>query len=294
MGMMRGAALASMVVVAVLAGCDAPSATPEVELFGEGTVSTELPEFAAAFSPDGDTVYFNRTPPDRSRLDLMVSVRVDGAWSDAVPFPPTAGMAAIDPFVAEGGRRLYFSSNAPADGAAPGSFNIWYVDRAGDGWGDPLPLPRPIRSDSSDVFNSVTADGLFVFSSTRDGPRRVYASRLIDGSWQSPVALSFGDVANGGNPLVGPDGSFMVLSLPGASGDPDLFVTCLGDAGWGQPRPLPPPINSGFTEFAPGIGGDRLFFTSERPGLVGAQPDSVRPPGDIYATPLEHVVALCR
>ncbi|MEQ9401592.1 MAG: hypothetical protein RJQ04_20670 [Longimicrobiales bacterium] len=239
---MRGPGLAGMVVAAVLAGCDRREQavgdsppTPQVELLGEGAVSTELPEFAAAFSPDGDTVYFNRTPPDRSRLDLMVSVRVDGVWSDAVPFPPTAGMAAIDPCVAEGGRRLYW-----------------------------------------------------------DGPRRVYASRLIDGSWQSPVALSFGDVANGGNPLVGPDGSFMVLSLPGASGDPDLFVTCRGDAGWGQPLPLPPPINSGFTEFAPGIWRDRLFFTSERPGLVGAQPDSVRPPGDIYATPLEHVVALCR
>ena len=41
---------------------------PVVELFAEGAVSTEAPEFATAFSLSGDTVWFNRTPPDRSRL----------------------------------------------------------------------------------------------------------------------------------------------------------------------------------------------------------------------------------
>ncbi|MCH8247211.1 MAG: PD40 domain-containing protein [Bacteroidetes bacterium] len=49
----------------------------EVEVVGPGIVSTELPEFASAFSPDGDTIYFNRTPSDRSSIGLFYSIRTD-------------------------------------------------------------------------------------------------------------------------------------------------------------------------------------------------------------------------
>ena len=52
-------------VVALLASCansdiaeESPS--PTIELFGEGAISTEAPEFAIAFTPDGDTAFFNR------------------------------------------------------------------------------------------------------------------------------------------------------------------------------------------------------------------------------------------
>lgn len=291
---------ATVVMLACASGCESQGDTtppipdePVVELVGPETVSTELPEFAAALTPDGDTLYFNRTPSDRSRLDLMFAVRVDGAWSEAALFPPTLGMSAIDPFVADNGRRLYFSSDSPVDGTRPGSFNIWFVDRSGTGWTPPEALPRPISSDSSDVFNSLSEDGTLVFSSTRGGGRRIYSTRLVGGAWEAPLLLSFGGVSTGGNPMISPDGSFIVMSRPGASGPSDLFVACRSDAGWGPAEPLPPPINSEFGELAPGIWRDHLFFTSERPGMVGPQPDSVRPPGDLYRTELRHVTALC-
>ncbi|NNF27040.1 MAG: hypothetical protein HKN73_07470, partial [Gemmatimonadetes bacterium] len=44
-----------------------------VELFAPGVVSSTLPEFATTFTPSGDTVFFNRTTPDRSRIDLLFS-----------------------------------------------------------------------------------------------------------------------------------------------------------------------------------------------------------------------------
>lgn len=47
-------------------------------------------------------------------------------------------------------------------------------------------------------------------------------------------------------------------------------------------------MNTGNADFAPGLDptDGTLLFTSERPGIVGAQPDSVRPPGDIYRSTL--------
>ena len=72
------------------------------------------------------------------------------------------------------------------------------------------------------------------------------------------------------------------------SGAVDLFISYRdevdGESHWTVPVPLPQHINSAFSDFAPGIGADghTLYFTSERPGLVGAGEVEGRPPGDLY------------
>ena len=44
---------------------------PQPEIFAEKVISTELPEFATSFSPDGKTVYFNLASADRKILKIM-------------------------------------------------------------------------------------------------------------------------------------------------------------------------------------------------------------------------------
>jgi len=291
---------ACLLAVAVLA-CDGAgdrsevAGAPEirVELVGEGVISTEHPEFAASFSPGGDTIYFNRTPPDRSTLQLFFSSSVDGVWSTPQLFPATEGEAAVDPFVSLDGRRLYFSSNRPRDDSATPSFSLWYVERMETGWTEPRDLGGLINSDSSDVFNSLAADGTMVFSSRRSGTRRIYSTIWTESGWSEPQPLSFGDVDAASNPAISPDGTFIVISTSSPGSAPDLFVACRSGSEWGAPHRLPEPVNSEYAEFAPGISGDVLYFTSERPGVVGPQPDSVRPPGDIYRTPLSVASRMC-
>jgi hypothetical protein len=67
------------------------------------------------------------------------------------------------------------------------------------------------------------------------------------------------------------------------------MYSCRTGDGWSAPRTLPPPVNSARADFAPAIdvSGSTLYFTSERPGIVGIQPDSVRPPGDLYRIPFK-------
>lgn len=274
-------------------GAPEEPAEASVELVGSGTVSSELPEFAAAFTPDGDTLFFNRTPPDRSRLDLYYAARTGDGWTEAAPFPATVGIAAIDPFVSLDGARLYFSSDLPRNGTGGTSFNIWYLERTSAGWSEPRDVGAPVNSDASDIFSTFASDGTMVFSSTRDGPRRIYRTSAADGAWTEPEAMTFGNVTEASNPAISRDGSFIVLSIVGPDGSPDLFVSCRSGSAWGEPQPLPAPINSAYTEFAPGYSSEHLYFTSERPGVVGAQPDSVRPPGDIYRTPLSAVRRAC-
>lgn len=267
---------------------------PVVEMVGAGVVSTSLPEFAATLTPEGDTIFFNRTPADRSRFDLYFAVRTGDEWVEPQLFAPTVGEGAIDPFLSLDGRRLYYSARHATSGQADPSFGLWYVDRGTGSWGPPTPLPPPINTDSSDTFNSFAGDGTMVFSSRRTGERRIYSARYIDGSWTNPALVTFGSSEAGSNPMISPDGTFVVISAPGPDGSFDLYVSCRVGVAWAEPHRLPSPISSEFADFAPGISGDYLYFTSERPGIVGLQPDSVRPPGDIYRTSLRPIASRCR
>lgn len=264
---------------------------PAVEIFAPGAVSTALPEFATTFTADGDTVFFNRTPPDRSVLDLYYAVRTGAGWSEGRPFEPTAGIAAIDPFVH--GDRLYFSSDLPVGEPPDTEFGIWYMERNDGGWSAPQALPAPIRSDSSDVFNSLARDGTMAFSSRRDGGRRVYTSSLRDGEWTSPEPVEVGAWSSVSNPAISPDGRMLVVAATEAEEPPDLYVSCRTGAGWEELQRLVEPVNSPFADFAPGFGPDHLYFTSERPGIVPPGDEGTRPPGDIYRTPLDGLVGLC-
>ena len=298
---MRGISRGAVVMVGALQAC-APSNAPEddgreanqgVELFARGVVSSELPEFAISFTPSGDTAFFNRTPPDRSRIDLLFSTLTDTGWTSAVPFAPLEGVRAIDPFVTVDGAYLYFSSDLPIEGRAEGSFNLWRLALGRSG-ATPEPLPFPINTDSSEVFNSISASGRMVFSSRRDGDRRIYESQVEpSGMWAEPARLSLGAAAAASNPALHPSGRYMVFARADDGGPSDLFVSCSAGQEWTMPVRLPEPINSPFTEFAPGFGGGYLYFTSERPGVRGPVPDGERPPGDVYRVRTEGVAAVC-
>ncbi len=272
---------------------DGPAAPSfAVELFAPGVVSSALPEFATSFTPSGDTVFFNRTTADRSRIDLLYSVRAGEGWSEPRTYEPLDGVEAIDPFVSLDGRYLYVSAELPSAAGGSPSFDIWRLDRSAP---SPVPvaLPRGINSDSSDVFNSISRDGRMVFSSRRDGVRLIYETAMRGDGWEPPTLLTLGDGSSASNPAISADGALLVFAREVEGGSIDLWVACRTETGWGDPTRLPEPINSDFTEFAPGFAGEELFFSSERPGVVGGQAEGVRPPGDIYRTSAAAVRTLC-
>lgn len=260
-------------------------AQPAATLFAPRTVSTDAPEFATSFSPDGREVYFNRASADRSALTIMVARRLpDAGWSAPVPASFSGVYRDVDPFVSPDGRRLFFSSDRPRRPGGERRFATWYVEHTQGAWGAPVDPGPPLNSEAGDVFVSIARDGTLWFSSSRDGPSRVYESREVDGRWQVPTAVRFGDIDDAGNPLLAPSGRFGIVVRVPAGGTADLHVTCRTPGGWTTPAALGTAVNSSYADFAPGLSEDEqtLYFTSERPGIVGLQPPGTRPPGDVY------------
>jgi Tol biopolymer transport system component len=220
----------------------------------------------------------------------MTAHNVDGRWTTPRVAPFSGHYRDVDPFISPDGRRLYFGSDRPRGGTGVHSLSIWYLERTANGWSEPMNPGPPLNSDSKeDVFASESRDGTLVFGSTREGKPRIYATRLTNGRWGIPRLMRFGSVINGvSNPLIAPSGRFIVLVMDRPGRGDDLFVSCRVDESWSEPRPLSDGVNSRYADFAPAVDPQesRLFFTSERPGIAAAQPDSMRPPGDIYSISL--------
>ena len=265
----------------------------DAQIFAKGIVSTELPEFAISFSPDGETVYFNRMPADRSQVRIWSSSLADGAWSEPKPLSFSDGKYRdVDPFVSLDGARLYFSSTRPIEGDEPRDYDLWFVEKTENGWGKPTNLGEPINSAEREIYSTLSKNGNLYFSVFETEGRGVgiYRSVWRNGSFQAPERLTIGSgTLRVTNPTIAPDESFL-LFVSDHEGQADIYVSRrLADGEWAEIETLGPVVNSDYTEFAPSVSpdGTTLFFTSERPGVLPENAVEGRPPGDLYAVSLE-------
>lgn len=272
----------------------------KTELWGAGIISTEAPEFATTINSDQNQVYFNRTSPDRSSMQIMYSVFEDNNWSNARTLPFSTGLYRdVDPFLTADGKRLYFSSDRPLE---PGSeqrvFNTWYLEKINKVWSSPINPGPPLNSDSTEIFVTMTKEGDAYFVSERDGERGIMVSRYENYRYQAAEKIVLklrGESIYASNPCIASDESFLIVAArdPKGNDSPDLFVAWNLNGAWSELINLGPEVNSSYADFAPGLSKDDkiLFFTSERPGIVPEQNEGVRPPGDIYRVNLEVILA---
>jgi WD40-like Beta Propeller Repeat len=246
-----------------------PGKTPE--RFAPGILS--LPNRLVtriAFSPDGNECFFSAPNDDFSHVQMYCMKRVDDVWTSRflAPFlrPGHSGRQAI--FSADG-NQLHFSSNEN------GNSDLWVVEHASQGWGDPHALPAPINTPAYEGQYSQAADGIAYFESDRPGGQGkfdIWRARPPQPG-QPPQVENLGalvnSVAGDSDPFVSPDGSYLLFSSerPGGVGQSDVYVTLAdGHGGWSAPVNLNhygPGLNTGVYTYAPALSADGriLFFT---------------------------------
>jgi hypothetical protein len=232
-----------------------------------------------AFTPDRNTVLFDRS--EGSRKTIMISRKVNGAWS----VPQVASFSGRwfdqDPVVAPDGSYMLFDSDRPVTSGgtplvqsyfnrgrpAPGA-NIWKVERKGDGWGSPVWLGPVVNNDVFIDFASVAADGTLYFTrwDTNQKIMRMWRSAYRNGTYQSPVSAEVGDPAVSiHDPAVAPDQSFILFDYGKVKGG--LGRLCIAfpqGEGWSKPMDLGDIINKDVpwgAHLAPD--GQTVYFTGQ-------------------------------
>jgi Tol biopolymer transport system component len=249
-------------------GQDPPGLTPV--LFAPGVVSTEVNELNAAFSPDGNELYFSVRRAGRNTL-MKVSVE-NGRWTERSVVAFSGEYSDVDPFVSADGERLYYSSMRPLTGSGDAKdSDIWYVERReGGDWSEPVNLGTPNGQGPDDYYTSIASDGTLYFSKFESAAAGgdLYRSKLISGEYVEPelIEAPVSTAASEHDPFIAPDGRYLIFTSDraGGYGESDLYVSfATPDGKWSEPINMGPEINSHGYDFCPMLspGGAYLFFT---------------------------------
>jgi hypothetical protein len=168
-----------------------------VTLVTLGGIINQDSDDTLAFTPDGNTLFFDRS--NGPRKTIMGSHQINGDWSPPQPATFSGQWFDQNPLVAPDGSFLLFNSgpaspgdkplvqNYFASGPGPGS-NIWRADRKGDHWGDPVWLGRTINSDVFIDFASLASDGTIYFMrwDAAEKSMHLWRSQYKRGSYLAP------------------------------------------------------------------------------------------------------------
>jgi Tol biopolymer transport system component len=251
---------------------DAPGAV--TMLYAPGQLSTGDFELNSSFAPDGRTVYYTKRSPKAQFWVIVESHLMNGMWSTPTVTSFSGQYNDFDPFVSPDGSRLYYSSNRPANGVPKTDFDIWYVERNGEGWGEPKHVAAPVNTPASEFYPSISRNGWLYFSSDRPGglgSLDIYRARPTGDTY---VVENLGAPVNSaqyeGDPAISANDStifFAGSGRAGGFGDRDIYVSRLQASGeWSTPSNLGRDVNSPTVEFCPILSPDGryLFITSDR------------------------------
>ncbi len=289
-----------------------PSNAMNVEMVGEGVISTSQDEFGAMPDSDWNVMYFNRSIPAHYHYVMYVSYKKNGNWSTPEVLPFSGQYRDSDPVISVDGKTLYFVSDRPAKGLEANRFHAWAADRTAKGWINLHALEGTVNEKGNTEFISFAANGNMYFTSDRNGASfDVYRCRLVDGKYQA--AENLGPAINDGRytieAFVAPDESYLLLGsfAQDSLGNADIYVSYNQQGTWSKPVNLGPPINTRARDYSPRISPDGKFllFSSERgfPTDKRDQPvtyeefqrqvrGTMNGLGNIYRVPIEQVVPL--
>jgi len=246
------------------------------ELFAPGIVSTGRYTRDLAVTPEGDEIYFTVMLPNFEFSTILVTRRTGDAWSAPEVAPFSGRYRDLEPALSPDGRRLFFVSYRPADGNGEpqGHTDVWVVERAAGGWGEPRALGPPVNTEAEEFFPSITRDGTIYFTRRLpDGDEAIWRAEAEGSGWHEaqrlPAEVNAGQARF--NAYVAPDESFLIVPIFGLEdslGGTDYYVAFRGEDGsWRGPVHLGPQVNStSRLEYSASLSPDGryLFFMSAR------------------------------
>ena len=196
----------------------------------DGGLNTEHDEGAAAFSPDGSTMYLSRAVRQNwpTTVEIYTSSRSEAKWAAPQKFEITADTLSnySDPFVSPDGNWLYFVSDMPG---GQGGTDIWRINLK-DKHGTLENLGPQINTKGNERFPNMRTDSLLYFASDGHpgmGGLDLFVATLQPRDENDKTAMDRWVIANMGVPMNSAADDFGITFGEGESG---YFSSNRGDA----------------------------------------------------------------
>ena len=246
----------------------------EPEIFAPGIICMEDKyELNSVFSPNGDEFYFeiSTTTSEEKKQGkyfyIILSSRLEnGIWTKPEMVPFSGKYATMDMCFSPDGNRLYFTSDRPNPWDSSPKNNIWYVERRGQGWSNPVILGPPIYSEKVRQGQvSVAENGTLYFRTGDD----LFYSKSINGKFSEPIKLS--EAINSpyaeGKPFIAPDESYLLFiryDMPASiDGGRGLYISFKREDGRWTPAK-----NTNLNGSLPKVSPDGKYFFFSRSGDI--------------------------
>ncbi len=245
-------------------GQEPPGMRPEI--FAPGFINLDNRyEYGFGFSPDGREFSFTLTDSTWGYFELLyTAMDENGQWSEPHR-PEFVGnrIQSLYPFFTPDGNKVFFAS--PLYQGPPWDSDIFYSERTGDGWSDPVNIGRPINSTGMEFRLSMTDEGTIYFISNKEGNSNIYRSTLVDGVYREVEKLPAPINTTGpeASPFIAPDESYLIFESQRVDtyGQNDLYISIRREDGsWDRVINLGPMVNTEAIEDGGAITRDGKYF----------------------------------
>ena len=202
------------------------------------------------------------------------------------------------PAFAPAGDKIFFSSRKPfPDPDSDSLYGIWYLDRNGDSWSDPMPVVATLDPARTTGQVSIAANGNLYFTARllSETEPHLYLSEFSGSVYQTPQLLT-GTVGaeTAVDPFVTLDERLLIFALPNKDDSHGLFDLYVShkqqDGSWGVAVNLGGSVNTEHLERFPSFSADGKYLFFAR-GIGDQFPD---PQTRFYWIPVREVEALRR
>ena len=241
----------------------------EPEIFEPGIINTGMNERDAAFTPDGNRIYF--TIWSGSFGTIVFSDKINGKWNKPKVAKFSGLYSDLEPFITHDGKRLFFVSNR--GNVENKDYDIWFMKLTDSGWSSAERLPDFINTKGNEFYPSVAKNGDLYFTAKLEesyGDEDIYCSKLLNGEYQNPENLgkSINTKLGEFNSLIAPDESYIIFSSYGRDDDKgggDLYISFKKGNVWQNAINMKE-INSTSLDYCPALSpdGKTFYFTSRR------------------------------
>ncbi|MDJ1504737.1 hypothetical protein [Xanthocytophaga agilis] len=227
-------------------------------------------EFGSIFSGNGTEFYYAIDISGKAEIRFMKLHK--NQWTKPVTLLSDKVFSYNDPMLSVDGNKLFFISDRPlAKSGEKKDYDIWYIERKGNGWSEPINAGSIINSDKNEYYISFSNKGTLYFSSNRKGKDEradnynIYAATAKGEEFAQPVSL--GDSINTphyeADVFVAGDESYLIFSAsrPDGYGAGDLYISFKkADGTWTKAKNMGETINTPGHELCPFASKDGKYF----------------------------------